>query len=280
MDTRPRWGRGRIDPFNPVKFGLLNQPVDHTIGNSDMMPLWEMADKEGWSYHLDGLNTSLTEVVRSSALGDGATEHSIPLEDLNRLQKYLARLSPPPYPRLSQTPEAVALRQAGKRIYQRENCGTCHDAGGKRFRQVIPVREKELGTDEHRLEMWTAKAAKAYNGYVRNPDWRFRAFRDMPGYTAIPLYGLWLTAPYLHNGSVPTLRDLLKSPKDRPRLFYRGYDVYDFENVGFVSTGEQAERFGTRFDTSEPGNGNQGHLYGTRLPEAEKRALLEYLKSL
>jgi mono/diheme cytochrome c family protein len=277
---RPPWGPGRIDPFNGVKFGILDQPIDQTIGNSDMMPLWKLTASEGAAFHWDGLNTSLTEVFRSSALGDGATEASIPLADLDRLQNFLTLLDPPPFPYAPGPPRDEKLWLEGKLVYERAGCASCHSAGGERFRQVIPAREKDLGTDEHRLDMWTGASVEAYNSYVRNPAWRLKAFRKTDGYVAVPLDGLWLRSPYLHNGSVPTLWDLLQDPKDRPKTFYRGYDVFDFQNIGFISTGDQAARFGTRFDTSQPGNGNQGHLYGIELSDAEKRALLEYLKSL
>ncbi len=96
----------------------------------------------------------------------------------------------------------------------------------------------------------------------------------------MPHDGLWLRAPYLHNGSVPTLTDLLEPPAQRPTRFWRGYDVYDPVKVGFVSTGREAERAGTPYDTSRPGNSNAGHVYGTTLPPESKRALLEYLKTL
>jgi hypothetical protein len=79
---------------------------------------------------------------------------------------------------------------------------------------------------------------------------------------------------------VPTLRDLLDAPEQRPREFFRGYDVYDRARLGFVS--DVAEAGGRRFfvyDTSIPGNSNAGHLYGTSLPEADKRAIVEYLKT-
>jgi hypothetical protein len=92
----------------------------------------------------------------------------------------------------------------------------------------------------------------------------------------MPLDGVWLRAPYLHNGSVPTLRDLLKLPSERPRVFYRGGDVYDYASVGFVSDNPT----GFRFDVSLRGNGNGGHLYGTTLGTSEKQDLLEYLKTL
>ena len=67
MDTRPDWGRGRIDPFNPVKFGFLKLPVDDTIGNSDMEPVWNQKPRQGMLLHWDGLNTNHTEVVLVSA---------------------------------------------------------------------------------------------------------------------------------------------------------------------------------------------------------------------
>ena len=61
---------------------------------------------------------------------------------------------------------------------------------------------------------------------------------------------------------------------------YRGYDVYDPANVGFVTEGFDTKRLGWKHDVAERGNGNQGHLYGTTLSSAEKTALLEYLKTL
>jgi hypothetical protein len=108
--------------------------------------------------------------------------------------------------------------------------------------------------------------------------WKFSHFRKTDGYANAPLDGIWLRAPYLHNGSVPTLRALL-FPEERPEEFYRGYDVYDWVNVGFVSSGPDAEREGVRFSTRERGNSNTGHMYGTTLQPDEKLALIEYLKT-
>ena len=107
----------------------------------------------------------------------------------------------------------------------------------------------------------------------------FSHFRKTNGYANMPLDGFWLRAPYLHNGSVPDLRALL-FPEERPAVFFRGYDVYDWDRVGFVSRGASAEREGVPFDTSLPGNASTGHRYGADLPTADKLALLEYLKTL
>ena len=96
----------------------------------------------------------------------------------------------------------------------------------------------------------------------------------------MPLDAIWTRGPYLHNGSVPTLHDLLEPVENRPKVFYRGYNVIDPVKVGFVFDGDEAKRVGFRYDTSVRGNGNQGHLWGTTLPAKDKDALVEYMKTL
>ena len=158
-----------------------------------------------------------------------------------------------------------------------EQCATCHAPDGARTWTVIPI--DEVRTDRHRLDMWTELAAGNYNAFADDYDYDFGAFRKTNGYVAGDLTGLWITAPYLHNGSVPSLPELLEPPSDRTRVFYRGYDVYDPDRVGFVSPGSEAARAGFRYDTAEAGNSNAGHLYGTTLPAEDKTALVEYLKT-
>ncbi|HEX9983927.1 MAG TPA: di-heme-cytochrome C peroxidase [Thermoanaerobaculia bacterium] len=106
---------------------------------------------------------------------------------------------------------------------------------------------------------------------------RAEAERATLDYRARPLDGIWATAPYLHNGSVPTLADLLKPAAQRPPTFYVGDCEIDPANVGCVAT----QRPGAfLFDTSKAGNRNTGHEYGTSLNADDRKALLEYLKSL
>lgn len=128
--------------------------------------------------------------------------------------------------------------------------------------------------------MWTQNSATAYNNYGAGHYWKLSHFVKQNGYVNITLEGLWLRAPYLHNGSVPTLADLLEVPGQRPKLFFRGYDVLDPDKVGFVSQGPEAERIGFRYDTGVAGNSNSGHLWGTTLSADDKRAMIEYLKTL
>jgi hypothetical protein len=286
MRSRPDWGRGRIDPFNPVKFRVLDQPVDATIGNSDMVPLWNLRAHQGYAFHWDGLNTNLREVVLSSAIGDGASPEWVDrdmrgwdstdpraMSSLRRVQNYISSVQAPAYP----FPIDRALAAQGEAVYKTE-CAACHAPGGARTGTIVPVAE--VGTDRHRLDMWTKASAAAYNAYGEGHPWKFSHFRTTAGYVSVPLEGLWLRAPYLHNGSVPTLTDLLEPVAARPTQFWRGYDVYDPVRVGFVTKGAAAQREATFFDVQRPGNSNAGHVYGTTLSPEAKRALIEFMKML
>lgn len=94
-------------------------------------------------------------------------------------------------------------------------------------------------------------------------------------YKGRPLNGIWATAPYLHNGSVPNLYELLKKPEERIKTFKVGSRAFDAVNIGFeTATGKST------FDTNLVGNSNAGHVYGTKLTEVQKRALVEYMKTL
>ena len=89
--------------------------------------------------------------------------------------------------------------------------------------------------------------------------------------------GVWARSPYLHNGSVPTLADLLEPPASRPVTFVRGRDTLDASRGGFTAPPCESQPAGFCFDTRLPGNSNGGHLYGTELPANEKADLLSYL---
>ena len=101
-------------------------------------------------------------------------------------------------------------------------------------------------------------------------------------YKARPLNGIWATGPYLHNGSVPTLHHLLLPAKDRPGTFTVGSREFDPELIGFRTDAPNYPPFRARQadGTPVPGNSNEGHEYGSALGAADRKALLEYLKSL
>ena len=97
-------------------------------------------------------------------------------------------------------------------------------------------------------------------------------------YAARPLYGIWAAAPYLHNGSVPTLYNLLLPPEQRPKRFALGEREYDPVKLGFAVTTACSQQ-DCLVDTTRTGDGNGGHLWGTDLAEPDRMALLEYLKT-
>lgn len=291
MDTKPDWGVGRIDPFNPVKFGILKMPVDASIGNSDMMPLWSLQQVVGradkvYGLHWDGLNTSLHEVVVSGAIGDGMTykAYDAVYDSIKMREDWMRLQQPPPSPFSvhldNYDPYYVSTYRVenGKKLYQ-QACADCHDPHGSRFRTVVSALE--VATDRHRIDMWNQTAVNRYTNYQRDDaDWGFSHWQKVDGYVATELTGLWLKGPYLHNGSVPTLRDLLKPAAQRSPAFCRGSDSVDPLNGGFTAALDKDNCKGFYFDTSVPGNGNAGHEYGTWLSADEKKDLLSYLKTL
>jgi len=274
MNSTPPWGPGRIDPFNGAKFVMLELPVDGTIGNSDMMPIWNMKARDNSPLHWDGLlRSSVREAALSSALGDGATRESIDLASLARVEEWMKATTPPPYPH----PIDSALADSGKQVYDAQ-CAQCHAPGGARTGTVIPLAE--VRTDRNRLDMWTPRAVEAYSAFADAYPWDLKSFQKTDGYVAVTLDGLWLRAPYLHNGSVPYLSTLLEPVERRPTVFYRGSDLFDSSRVGFVSEGPELERTGFRYETSVRGNSNEGHLWGVDLTPDQKRSLVEFLKTL
>jgi mono/diheme cytochrome c family protein len=283
----PRWGHGRVDTFNPYKsiqfnWALDRLPASELVGASDFPSLWNQQPREGMQLHWDGNNTSVDERNLSAALGAGVTPVTVDHAAIKRVRDWIWTLPPPDYP----YPIDQATASRGSTLYQ-QYCVECHAdnsfrKGGKaaasRVGQVEDI--DRIGTDRHRLDSYTPEFAA--NQYALYPDseYRFRQFRKTRGYANQPLDGIWARAPYLHNGSVPTLWDLLQPQAQRPSVFYRGYDVFDQANVGFVSSVPSADgRTFFRFDTTVPGNGNGGHNYGIDLPEADKRAIVEYMKT-
>jgi hypothetical protein len=286
VDREPVFGPGRFDTFNPPKvllsFRMDNLPEEEWIGVCDFPSVWHQRPRRGMQLHWDGNNTSVDERNRSASFGTGAIPPTLDRVALKRTADFLLDATPPAYP----YPIDAALAAKGRPVYA-EYCADCHGASGTDFTgklvgKVTPI--EVIKTDRHRLDSYSFALCVNQNLlYAAYPEERFQHFRKTNGYANQPLDGLWLRAPYLHNGSVPSLRALLEPAARRPAAFYRGYDVYDPANIGFTSTvaEENGRRF-FRYDTSLPGNDNFGHegpAFGTELPAAEKTALLEFLKT-
>lgn len=300
------WGPGRTDTFNPNKvlfnFSLDQIPERERNAAVDFPSIWLQKPRQGMQLHWDGNNIMSEERNKNAAFGTGTTPPTIDLAAIGRLEQWLLTAEPPRYP----FPIDSAKSARGATIYA-EYCAGCHGKDGRNFsapagtetRECVNPQRAEaelygpevgkitpielIGTDRHRLDSYSyelvVNLGTVYAGYPH----RYCHYRKTFGYANMPLDGVWLRAPYLHNGSVPTLRDLLEPATKRPKLFYRGNDVYDPARVGFVSTvADQSGRRFSAYDTAKPGNANAGHegkRYGTDLSADDKDALVEFMKT-
>jgi hypothetical protein len=317
LDHEVEGGPGRFDTFNPLK-ALLNWPQElvprrEMVGIVDFPSLWLQESREArhMQLHWDGKNDLVEERNRSAGFGTGAVPTLADNDSLAATAAWLRSLhnEPPRWP----FPIDTARRDRGAAVYA-ERCTSCHGASGRDFAgeyvgEVDPI--EAVRTDPYRLDNYTAAlAAEQGNLYAAYPKLRFSRFRKTHGYANAPLDGLWLRAPYLHNGSVPTLRDLLEPAENRPAVFWRGNDVIDQQRLGFVAdvteaggrrffrfetrcTGDVAacareENAENRHDDNRcvpgrwAGNSNRGHegpTYGTDLPASDKEASVEFLKT-
>ncbi|MFT6328868.1 MAG: hypothetical protein ACJAYN_000795 [Bermanella sp.] len=276
VPERPSWGPGRVDTFNPYKTLLgfkLDMSNDHSIGTADFMTIYNQQAKENLHVHWDGNNNSVDERNISAALGAGATPNTLDHAGIKRVREYIWTLQPPTFP------FAINYQKfdEGKVLYK-EYCYECHEPEGKYIGQVVP--NSKLGADPERTMAFNQEMAGFMNSIGEGKPWAFKQFRVTEGYVNALMDGVWLRAPFLHNGSVPTMRDLLNHEDDRPKIFYKGNDIYDAEKMGYVS--DKASLNGktfSKFDTSLRGNGNSGHNYGTALTPDQKDTLIEYMKT-
>ncbi|HVN02360.1 MAG TPA: c-type cytochrome [Caulobacteraceae bacterium] len=289
LEAQPPWGPGRVDTFNPYKLLLQLPPGSRIpdaelVGASDFPSIFDQRPREGMQLHWDGNNDSLAERNLSAAIGAGVTPETVDHASIERDASWLLDLRPPPSP---YHPDPAALAR-GKQVFM-QGCASCHGWQGPNgyvfqgaaLGKVQP--ESDVATDPNRLNSYTQsfrdwQVATLFAG----TPYHFTHFVKTNGYANLPLDGLWLRAPYLHNGSVPTLADLLKPPAERPKAFVRGLDVIDPTSGGFTAppcTPGQPLAAGFCFDVSQRGNSNAGHPYGTTLPAAQKQDLLAYLET-
>ena len=304
LDRQADWGPGRVDTFNPYKAIQFNFPMDaaHVSdvalnGAADFPAIWQQRPRDGMHLHWDGNNTSVDERNLSAALGAGVTPVTVDIAAIHRVRNWIWQLPAPAFP----LPAAIdrAKSERGAELFA-GHCAACHGMKSAsdaydydtnhypRLGQIEPLAS--IGTDRGRWASYTQDFAAAQNMLYAGYPWRFTHFSKTAGYADQPLDGIWARSPYLHNGSVPTLRDLLEpsacrpSAPCRPAVWYRGADIYDPVRAGYRADGygyDPGALF--RYDTSVPGNGNAGHegpAYGTTLPAADKDALVEYMKTL
>ena len=259
--------------MNLTKYFMIELPMDDTLRADrhavDLEPE-EVRSREGMTHELGWRQPR-------RVFGDhrlGARVCSAPrrknneefLGEVKWLQDYLSAKPPPKYP-FPIDAGAGAGRQGGVR----RECAGCH--ASERTGTRMPLAG--VGTDrEPHARPGTRTHAIAANKVVselRASSARGWSRRRSTATTPPFLDGIWLRAPYLHNGSVPTLRDLLKPPAERPKVFWRGYDVYDPVNVGFVTHGDRGRARGHEATTcASARTATRGTRSGRRCRQARR----------
>jgi len=258
----------------------LYEPLDGVIA-SDVPPWWNVRKKSTLYYNGMGRGdfARLIQQITVVAIEDAEDAARIN-ESMPDVLAFLRTLEPPEYP--GAIDRSLAAR--GEAVFARD-CASCHGTYGEEEtypNKLVPV--EIVGTDPAYAE--TLMRSPLPGWY--NESWFAKTppeSRVVPtrAYVAPPLDGIWCTAPYLHNGSVPTLEALLDSSK-RPTYWRRSFDDadYDLDSIGwrFQRLDAPAPSDLKVYDTTRRGYGNGGHTFGDDLSAEERRAVLEYLKTL
>lgn len=249
-------------------------------------PWWRMGKKHSMFYNGMGRGDHARFMMMKSLVCTDSVDEAERIDEMfTHVRAFIASLEPPEYP----YPIDDALAARGEPIFI-EHCSSCHGTyggDGEYPNRLVPL--DVVGTDP-------AYARQAYDDSDRFMSWFNRSWygelaeaRPALGYVAPPLDGVWITAPFLHNGSVPTIEALLDSRK-RPTYWVRSYDSRDYDpdalgwryrELYYGKAGAVTERERKRiYDTTLYGYSNAGHTFGDELTDDERRALIEYIKTL
>jgi mono/diheme cytochrome c family protein len=268
---------------DPVTLHWTDQPVidiPQGVIPTDVPAWWLLKKKHAMFYTAFGRGDFGRFLMASNLLTVNDTSEAREVDSrINDVLAYIYSLEPPKYP----SPIDKPLAKKGAAIFVMQ-CSKCHGHYGENgdYPNLL-IPESGIGTD-------SVLFASNYQS-PQFVDWfnsSWFASGDHParlvpfsGYIAPPLDGIWVTAPYLHNGSVPDLEGVLNS-KDRPRYWSRDYNSlhYDYNRVGWKYSKRAGPGDHAVYNTDLPGYGNYGHDFGDRLTEKERKAVIEYLKTL
>jgi len=270
----------RDKDLNLVKTPKFPRFKNHDL---DAPAFWNVKKKH--NLYIDGFVPKTHRVIMQFALvptNDGETFKR--REDgFREILAWIESLEPPRYP--FEIDQQLAAR--GKVAFERV-CADCHGTYGPNAtypEKCVPL--SVLGTDPVRLQGMPAEHRRFYRESWFGEYGKLEVVEHPEGYVAPPLDGVWATAPYFHNGSVPTLWHVLH-PEKRPAVWLRSEDGYDQAKVGLEvseydarpSAAKAAEDKRRYFDSKIPGKSAAGHDFPNELDDEEKRAVLEYMKTL
>jgi mono/diheme cytochrome c family protein len=297
FDNETVAGPGRADPFNSIRDILFAENFRVPMNSPVSIPHLFGLDRYQW-IHWDGNTTTKLgrNIAQAVALGADydpkSGKSSVNVKALHDLETAARLMKAPAWPEDILGPIDRSLAERGKTLFTAE-CARCHSSEAIYSVQEIgtdPLRTANfgamLGTTPfpEALGKLVATMTKAALDLAEAPpadrarlEPESGVWRSTGGYIARTLDGIWSTPPFLHTGAVPTLYDLLLPASRRPAKFVISGRDFDPKKVGLQLT---PDAVGWTFDSSQPGNGNQGHEFGTSLSDPDRWALIEYLKTL
>jgi mono/diheme cytochrome c family protein len=257
------------------------------------IPAWWHLKKKKTMFHTGNIDTRSIRANMPFLLSPFNSAAFIKQQEpvFRDIRAFLLTLEAPRYPFAVDNTKAAQ----GKKLFV-QNCAKCHGTygpSGKYPNKVVAL--DVIGTDPTLIAGYSAKSwehyKKSWFNQERGPDGKPYFAEESRGYQAPPLDGIWATAPYFHNGSVPTVYHVLNSrarPKIHTRSFRTAREDYDPVKLGWKITvlpkgpDPKLPPFERRkiYDTRQPGRGNGGHTFGDKLTEAERMTVIEYLKTL
>lgn len=260
-------------PFLPI-------PPSSELAPTDVPAWWLLKKKHAMFYAGIGRGDYAKFLMATSLLTMKDTSEAVVTDKkFIDVLAYIESIEPPVYSGSINT----SLLERGKEVFEL-NCSKCHGTyGDQETYPNLLVDVDEVGTDP---AIVTANFSQAQFVNWFNDSWfgtseNPAVIKNDNGYIAPPLDGVWATAPYLHNGSVPTLHDLLDSSQ-RPEYWRRtmNTDDYDHAKMGWQYTTETSKVDKNTYDTNSFGYSNAGHTYGDALNASDREALIEYLKTI
>jgi len=294
--------RGTIDPVSPFTYLMTMRTPDLTLrppADADYFPglcsdppaWWQLKKKKtrDWTGAADARAARLDMVTLLSPFNSGGfvKRQEGVFADIHA---FVMSVEAPKYP----FPVDAGRAARGAELFA-AHCASCHGTYGPDWtypNRVVPLAK--IGTDPALAAAFSKRNMDHFNASwfaaETGPDGKPFKIADTKGYQAPPLDGVWATAPYFHNGSVPTVYHVLNS-KARPKVFTRSFrgeeEDYDPVNLGLKVTvlgtpsdPKPAPEPRDVYDTTVPGRTNGGHTYGDDFTEAERAAVIEYLKTL
>ena len=264
---------------------LLEPPPEKPLPVS-VPPWWQMKKKHAMFYSTEGRGDHARFMMTAAILCTDTLEEARKIDAYApHIRAFIASLEPPKYP----FPIDYELVKKGRAVFER-TCSRCHGTYGNDWSYPnLVIAFEEIGTDPELARVAIEDADRFIRWFEQSFFGEGTRVEPAPGYIAPPLDGIWATAPYLHNGSVPTIEVLLNSIK-RPKYWTRAFDSTDYDEqlLGWGYTALEYGKEGAAdweerkqiYDSTLLGYSNQGHTFGDGLTDSERMAVLEYLKTL